>query len=534
VPAGRDAFDPVAIELWKHRLQSVTAEMGVTLRRSAYSPNIKERCDYSTAVFDAGGRMLAQGDDIPVHLGSMPMSVQCALQRAPLQRGDVVVLNDPFQGGTHLPDVTFVSGVFDPRGRARFYVANRAHHADIGGMRAGSMPLATEIYQEGLRIPPLHLVRAGRMQDDVLRLILANVRTPEERRGDLRAQVAANHVGEARLLDILAAHGWPEVRRRGAELLEYAERMTRQLLRGLADGRYHAIDFLDDDGVSSEPVRIEVLVVVRRGTARFDFTGSAPQVAGGMNAIEAITRSAVFYVIRSLVADSIPSNDGCMRPIDIVLPRASVVAAECPAAVAGGNVETSQRVVDVLFEALRAALPQRIPAASSGSMNNITIGGADAEGKPYTYYETIAGGMGARPQADGLSGVHTHMTNSLNTPIESLHHQYPFRVTHYAIRRGSGGRGLFRGGDGLRREYLFQLPAHVSVLSERRRLAPPGAVGGGDGRRGRNALWRSGRWRTLPGKFQIDVRAGERLRIETPGGAGWGRAPRRRLRRSQR
>ncbi len=524
-------YDPIAVALWKHRLQAVTAEMGVALRRAAFSPNIKERCDYSTAIFDAEGRMLAQGDDIPVHLGSMPLSVQYALRDAPPEPGDVVALNDPFRGGTHLPDITLVRGVFDSRARPRFYVANRAHHADVGGMHAGSMPLATEIFQEGLRIPPLRLVRDGRMQEDVLRLILANVRTPDERRGDLRAQIASNHVGADRLQALLAAHGWNTLRRRGDELLDYAEDMTRRLLRTLPDGEYHAVDFLDDDGIEDVPVRIEVRVRLRRGKAHFDFSGSAPQVTGGLNAIEAITRSAVFYVIRSLVEETIPSNDGCMRPVTMTLPRASVVAAEPPAAVAGGNVETSQRLVDVLFEALRPALPERIPAASSGSMNNITIGGVDGEGMPYTYYETIAGGMGARPSANGISGVHTHMTNSLNTPIEALHHAYPFRVTRYALRRGSGGRGMRRGGDGLVREYLFSTPAQVSVLSERRRLPPPGAAGGADGKRGRNALWRDGRWRTLPGKFQIDVHAGDRLRIETPGGAGWGRP---RLRRAQR
>jgi N-methylhydantoinase B len=521
----RTAFDPVAVELWKHRFAAVTAEMGVALRRTAYSSNIKERRDYSTALFDARGRMLAQGEDIPVHLGSMPMSVEAALREAPPGPDDVVLLNDPFRGGTHLPDITLVSGVF-LRGRRApfFYVANRAHHADIGGMRAGSMPLATEIYQEGLRIPPLFLVRAGREQEDVLRLILANVRTPVERRGDLRAQIASNRVGERRLVEIVAEHGAQKVERHANALLDYSEQMTRQLLRHTPDGRYHAVDFLDDDGVGCDPIRIEVLVEIRGGRARVDFAGSAPQVAGGMNAIEAIARSAVFYVVRALVTEAIPSNEGCMRPLRVVVPSRSVVSARPPAAVAGGNVETSQRLVDVLLQALRPALPDRIPADSSGSMNNLPIGGDDRDGAPYTYYETMGGGMGARPCAHGLSGVHTHMTNSLNTPIEALHHQFPFRVTRYALRRGSGGVGRWRGGEGLVREYRFELPAQVTVLSERRTQAPSGAAGGGAGATGRNRLWRGGRWRRLPGKFQIDVTPGERLRIETPGGGGWGRA----------
>jgi len=524
---GSVANAAVEIELWKHRLSAVAAEMGATLRRTAFSPNIKERRDLSTAVFDARGRMLAQGEDIPVHLGSMPMSVESALRHAPPGPGDTVLLNDPYCGGTHLPDLTLVTGVFAPGSRrALFYVANRAHHSDVGGIRPGSMPLATEIYQEGLRIPPLCLVRRGSLQQDVLRLILANVRTPEERRGDLRAQLAANHVGAARLLDLERRYGRRLLERRGAELLAYAERMTRALLRRIPPGEYSAVDWLDDDGIGSQPVRIAVRVTVRGSQARVDFSGSDKQVAGSLNAVEAIARSAVLYVFRALVPESIPANAGCMRPLVVVVRPGSVVAALPPAAVAGGNVETSQRLVDVLLAALRAALPERVPAASCGSMNNVTIGGLDRGGRPYTYYETVAGGMGARPAADGLSGVHTHMTNSLNTPVEALGHQYPFRVRRYALRRGSGGAGRRRGGDGLVREYEFETPAQVTVLSERRRFAPPGAAGGAPGRRGRNLLLRAGRARLLPGKFQIEVRPGDVLRIETPGGGGFGRPAR--------
>jgi N-methylhydantoinase B len=531
----------VEIEVWKHRLASVAAEMGATLRRTAFSPNIKERHDFSTAIFDAAGRMLSQGEDIPVHLGSMPLSVQSALEHAPPGPGDLVLLNDPFMGGTHLPDITAVSGVYARGGgRALFYVANRAHHSDVGGMRPGSMPLATEIYQEGLRIPPLHLVRGGRLDEEILRLLLANVRTPRERRGDLRAQIAANHVGEGRLLEIVGKYGRRTLQMSGAALLDYAERMTRALLRRIPPGRYRAVDFLDDDGITRRPVRIEVCITVRGGRARVDFTGSDPQVAGGLNAILAIAHSAVFYVFRSLVGSDIPSNAGCMRPLEVVAPPGSVVAAEVPAAVAGGNVETSQRIVDVLLAALRPALPDRVPAASCGSMNNVTIGGVDDCGRPYAYYETVAGGMGAWPGGDGLSGVHTHMTNSLNTPVEALAHEYPFRVRRYALLRNSGGAGRYRGGDGLVREYAFDAPAQVTVLSERRRFAPPGASGGAPGRRGRNVLLRRGRARVLPGKLQIDVRRGDVLRIETPGGGGFGsprsgkRVPRSGLRRDWR
>jgi N-methylhydantoinase B len=386
-------------------------------------------------VFDAAGEVIAMGDHMPVHLGSMPVSVQAAIAAFAPAPGDVVMLNDPFRGGTHLPDITLVAPVF-VRGRRRtapdFYVASRAHHADIGGASAGSMGLSREIYQEGLRIPPVRILRGGEMQPDVLHLLLNNVRTPEEREGDLRAQIAACHTGAERLREICRRYGLPRVQRAARNLLAYSEEMMRAFLRRIPPGTYRAEDFLDNDGISDTPVRIVVAIRGRgrpRHTVTVDFTGSDPQVAGPLNAVAAITYSACFYVFRCLLAEDVPATAGLMRPIRVIAPEGSVVNARPPAAVAGGNVETSQRIVDVLLRALAQALPERIPAAAAGTMNNLTIGGTDPRtGEPFAYYETIAGGMGAGPGKAGVSGVHTHMTNSLNTPAEALEYAYPLRV----------------------------------------------------------------------------------------------------------
>jgi N-methylhydantoinase B len=517
-------YDPILLEVFKSLYTAVAEEMGVTLRRTAFSPNIKERRDYSCAVFDSRGQLVAQGDHMPVHLGSMPMSVAAAIGAVDMKPGDIVALNDPYEGGTHLPDLTLVSPVFDPEdNRLLFHVASRAHHSDIGGMTPGSMPLSTEIFQEGLRIPPLKLFREGRRVEDLFRLLLANVRTPREREGDLTAQVGAARTGERRLLEIVRRYGAARATAYACHLQDYSERMVRAFLKTVPPGSYAAEDWLDDDGAGSGKVRIRATVRVGHGKLEVDFQGTNPQVAGSINAVFAITMSAVYYVVRALTPGSIPASSGVLRPIRIMAPAGSVVDARFPAAVAAGNVETSQRIVDVLLRALAPALPARIPAASSGTMNNLTLGGVDPrDGSIFSYYETIAGGMGACPGAAGTSGVHTHMTNSLNTPVEALEYAYPFRIRRYSLRGGSGGRGAYPGGDGIVREIELLTKADATLLSDRRRLRPYGLAGGMPAKPGRTGLLKKGCRIDLPSKCRFTVAAGERILVETPGGGGWG------------
>jgi N-methylhydantoinase B len=558
--------DPVELEVFKNLYHSIAEEMGAALRRTSFSPNIKERRDYSCAVFDSAGQVIAMGDHMPVHLGSMPMSVTAAVEHRVLEPGDVVMLNDPFRGGTHLPDITLVMPVYvscgdgaPPRPRGAkprhdttpdFYVASRAHHADVGGTYPGSMGPCREIYQEGFRIPPVKIMRGGKIAGDVLALLLNNVRTPEEREGDLGAQIAACQTGAQRLREICDRYGIARAQQAAAELLVYSEEMMRAFLRTVPPGRYQAEDFLDDDGVEAKPVRIAVTIHVTQASARktavearltaspsaskrkssaqvtIDFTGSDSQVQGAINAVEAITYSACFYVFRCLLRDDVPATSGLMRPIRVLAPSGTVVNAKPPAAVAGGNVETSQRIVDVLLKALAQAIPDRIPAAASGTMNNLTIGGIDPRsGEPFAYYETIAGGMGARPSKDGVSGVHTHMTNSLNTPAEALEYAYPIRLRQYSLRSKSGGTGLHTGGDGIIREIEVLTDAQVTLLADRRSRGPYGLAGGADGAPGRTLIVRrDGSEEELPGKTSVRLRSGERVRIESPGGGGWGKA----------
>jgi N-methylhydantoinase B len=550
--------DPVKLEIFKSLYSSVAEEMGVSLRRSAFSPNIKERRDYSCAVFNRKGVLIAQGDHMPVHLGSMPMSVRAALEMLQLGPGDIAVLNDPYAGGTHLPDVTMVAAVYgsgqlsvvsgqkkvaakhetsrerrkpealnehrppatDPR--PLFFVANRAHHADIGGATPGSMGRADEIYQEGLRIPPVRLMIGGRINDDVMRLIAANVRIPEEREGDLTAQLGAIATGQTRLLEIVERYGFKEADRYASHLINYTAEITRGVIRDLADGSYAAEDFLDDDGYSDNPVRIAVRIGIKRDQAVVDFTGSSPQVRGPINAVEAITVSAVYYAFRCLIPMEVPASWGILEPIKVIAPPGTVVNALPPAAVAGGNVETSQRMVDVLMLALSKA-GARVPAASQGTMNNLTIGGTDSRtGKQFAYYETVAGGMGARPGLDGIDAIHTHMTNSLNTPAEAMEYAYPMRVRRYSIRRESGGGGRFRGGDGVVREIELLTDARVTILSDRRKTRPYGLEGGEPGEAGRTTLLSKRGARVLAGKDSTWASAGDVVRIETPGGGGFG------------
>jgi N-methylhydantoinase B len=519
--------DPIELGLFKSAFHSIAEEMGAALRRTSFSPNIKERRDYSCAVFDAAGSVVAMGDHMPVHLGSMPMSVRVAVDTLDLEPGDVAILNDPYGGGTHLPDITLVAPVYVNRKRA-FYVANRAHHSDVGGMFPGSMGNCREIYQEGIRIPPVKIIRRGRVDREVLGLILYNVRTPEEREGDLTAQIGSCKIGERRLLEMAAKYGAAAVNRRMAELLDYTERLVRDEISRLPAGEFSAEDFLDDDGAGSGPIAIRVKMALdpKRRQAVIDFTGSDPQCGGSVNAVYAITWSAVFYVFRCLLGEGAPCTAGLMRPITVIAPEGTIVNARPPAAVAGGNVECSQRITDTLLRALAQAAPARVPAASSGTMNNLTIGGLDSRtGKPFAYYETIAGGMGARPDRDGVSGIHTHMTNSLNTPVEGLEYFYPFRVRRYSYRAGSGGTGGYRGGDGLVREIELLVPSQVTLLADRRVKGPYGLSGGESGACGRTTLIRSdGTREVLPGKCSVEVRAGDRIRVESPGGGGFGKS----------
>ncbi len=520
-------------------LATVAAEMGEALGRSAYSPNIKERRDYSCAVFDAAGAMVAQAAHIPVHLGAMPEAVHAVLALAPFVPGDVYALNDPFLGGTHLPDITTVAPVFaegavagDDATQPIAFVATRAHHADVGGMAPGSMPVARELLQEGLVIPPLRLVKAGVLEEGAFALIVRNSRAPDERRGDLRAQLAATALGARRLAALAqrfsgGGFGVAGFRARCAALLDHGERVTRAFLRTVPTGRYTFADRLeidDDDGAAGGGV-IRLALEVSADGLHFDFTGTAAESATtSLNAVAAVTRSACYYVVRCLVGDDAPANQGCYRALRFTLPARSLVAAGPPRAVSAGNVETSQRIVDVALGAFAQALPDRIPAASQGTMNNVTIGGFDrARGRAYAYYETLAGGAGGGPLRAGQSGVHTHMTNTLNTPIEALPLAYPFTVERYELRAGSGGAGHHPGGDGLVREYRFGDHATVTLVTERRRRGPWGLAGGGPGAPGRNLLLRAGAPpELLPARVQLEVAPGDRLRIETPGGGGWG------------
>ncbi len=553
------------LTIFNHLFASVAEEMGVTLGRAAYSPNIKERLDYSCAVFLGGERpaLLAQAAHIPVHLGAMPASVRAAVARcAPLRPGDVVILNDPYQGGNHLPDITLVSPVFsrsvgqysvgqsgtdllntDLLNADYFLVASRAHHADVGGMSPGSMPLSTELYQEGIIIPPIKLVDAGVRNEAVWALILRNVRTPWERDGDLAAQLAAHATGAQRLQTIVGRYGLPETLRQAQALIAYAETLTRAAIARIPDGVYRFEDALDDDGQGDALVPIRVALTVAGDALTVDFAGTAPAVAGNLNAVPAIVESAVVYCLRCIalaLLGELPMNQGVFAPLTVLMPPGSLLDPRPPHAVAAGNVETSQRVVDVVFGALAAALPELIPAASQGTMNNLTFGGSrfqepgsreeasSLEPGPwnlasvFAYYETVGGGAGAGPAGDGTSGVHVHMSNTRNTPVEALELAYPIRVEAYSLRHGSGGRGRYRGGDGLVRTIRFLAAATATLTGERRRRAPYGLAGGEPGAPGRNTLIHDGTPIDLPGKTTLALQPGDVIRVETPGGGGWG------------
>jgi len=551
-----NTYDPIKLEIYKHLFAAVAEEMGAVLRKASYSPNIKERRDFSCALFDRDGNMIAQAEHIPVHLGSMPLSVleaitsfgvnhrldepghlapasDVSISKVELMPGDVIILNDPFRGGTHLPDITLVTPVFQPSQAERHgesktqligFVASRAHHADVGGMTPGSMPVSQEIYQEGLIIPPVKLFDQGELNRGVWDLLLANVRTPGERAGDLLAQIAANQRGAERYVEIVHRYGTDEIFEYMAHLLSYTERMTRQLIANLPAGTYRYTDYLDSDGINEDPVKISVAITIEGDTATVDFSGSDEQQAGSVNAVYAITLSAVYYVFRALLGLDVPNNSGCLAPVKVIAPAGSIVNAQSPAPVAGGNVETSQRIVDTLFGALAQAAPASVPAASQGTMNNVTIGGYDREqNKPFAYYETIGGGMGARPTMDGPSAVHSHMTNTLNTPVEALEYAYPLRIHRYSIRMDSGGGGHFKGGNGICRDIEVLVDSQVTLLTERRRFAPYGLNGGGKGSAGENLCIQGDTAIQLPGKGTFHFKTGDILSIRTPGGGGYGR-----------
>lgn len=515
------SVDAISLQVYSSLFASVAEEMGETLRRTAFSPNIRERLDYSCAVFDASGRMIAQAAHIPVHLGSMPASVRAALTAFPvLQKGDVIILNDPYRGGTHLPDITMVSPVI-VEDRITFFVASRAHHADVGGMSPGSLPLSTELYQEGLIIPPVKLVEGGKLNQGVMSLLTANSRGPDERIGDFEAQLSANRVGAARLSVMSRERGMHTMTEHADALLDYARRMTAAVISAIPDGEYQFADALESDGQTEDQIPINVTIRVRGEAIEVDFSGSSAQVRGNVNTVRAVTQSATWYCIRLLAGEDVPMNDGCFEPIKVIVPEGSILDAKFPAAVAVGNTETSQRVVDVVLGALSKALPDRIPAASQGSMNNVTIG---VGGR--VYYETIAGGHGGGPSSVGISGRHSHMTNTRNTPVEALERTYPLRVLTYQLRDGSGGYGESTGGEGVIRVYESLATAEATVNAERRTSSAYGLSGGEAGAVGHNILCRTeGSQMLLSAKAAVTLYAGDRLIIETPGGGGWGKLP---------
>jgi len=511
-------MDPITLAVVGNALSGIAEEMSAALIRTAYSPNIKERRDCSSALFTPEGDLVAQAENIPVHLGAMPFSVRAALEVfSDWAPGDVAILNDPFRGGAHLPDITFVAPAFY-EGKLIGFVATRAHHADVGGMTPGSLPAAaSEIYQEGLRIPPVKLWRKGELDRDLLALILANVRTPWEREGDLRAQRAAVETGIRRLSELAERVGAEKLSTIARELLAQAERRMRAAIKAVPDGAYEFEDHLD------EGIKVRVRLEVRDEEVILDFSGSSPQVESPVNAPLAVTASASFYALKAVLDPELPPNAGAWRPIRIVAPKGTVVNALPPAPVGGGNLELSQRIVDTVLGALAQALPGRVPAASQGTMNNLTIGGINPEtGEPYTFYETIGGGMGARPDRNGLDGVHTHMTNTLNTPVEALELAYPLRVERYELRDGSGGKGRYRGGMGIRRDIrVLGHRAVVSLLADRRARGPWGLEGGEPGAPGKDYLIIDGEERRIPAKGTVEVPPDGIISIRTPGGGGY-------------
>jgi len=515
-------MDSISLSLFASRINAICGEMGAVLQRTALSPNIKDRLDFSCAVFDADGELCAQAAHIPVHLGSMAYAMSGIVTALEWQPGDMVVLNDPYLGGTHLPDVTLISPVFMGETLIGF-VSNRAHHADIGASTPGSMPISRSLDEEGVVIPPAFIVRNGVVDDSVLHDITRQSRNSFQSHGDYSAQLSANRCGVERLETLITMMGIEPFREALVALNGYAERLALSSLSEIPDGSYRFRDLMDDDGMGQQDIRIEVVVHASKGRMHLDFEGTAAQVMGNINCPLSVAAAGVFYVFRCLMPAHTPACAGSFRPITLSIPEGSLLNARRPAAVAAGNVETSTRIVDVVMGALAQAIPQQIPAASHGSMNNVAMGGTvprNGGEQAWDYYETIGGGMGAGAATDGLSAVQTHMTNTRNTPIESLEMHYPLRLRRYAIRDGSGGAGKNRGGDGLIREYEFLTETTVTLLTERRRHAPWGLAGGEAGSAGTNRIAE----KLVDAKLCLHLHAGERLTIETPGGGGWGKA----------
>ncbi|MGQ9679240.1 MAG: hydantoinase B/oxoprolinase family protein [Candidatus Bathyarchaeia archaeon] len=517
--------DLTTIEVIKGALIYAAEEMGIALKKSAYSPNIKERMDHSCAIFDRDRRLIAQAEHIPVHLGSMTFAVREGLRyKGDLEEGDMLLFNDPYISGTHLPDLTLVAPVFY-KSELIGYVANKAHHTDIGGRAPGSIAGdSTELYQEGLIIPPVKFVRKGIINEELSSFIKANIRTPEIQMGDLRAQIAANNIGIGRLIELVESYGLETVQDSMDATMDYSERRVRAELERMPEGIYTANDFLEDTGSDEKPIEINVEVTIKDGTIKFDYEGTSKQVNGPVNAPLGVTIAGIYFTLISVTDPNIPVNDGCFRPVALNIPKGCLLNPERPAPVAGGNVETSQRNVDVLLKAFSQIIPERIPAAGQGTMNNVSLGGLREDGTPWTFYETIGGGSGGRPGSDGIDGVHVNMTNTMNTPIEAIEAYYPIRFESYTLRADSGGAGEWRGGCGIVRSWtLLASTATLSILAERNKMKPWGLNGGSPGAAGEYMLRHAdGSLVKLPSKCTLKIHKGESLIIHTPGGGGYG------------
>ena len=520
-------IDPITAEIVNAALVYASEEMGLALRNSAYSPNIKERLDHSCALFDRDGRLIAQAEHIPVHLGSLPWGLKkmleiVAREHGGVHEGEMWVANDPYITGTHLNDVTLLRPIFD-RGQLAGFAANKAHHADVGGAVPGSMPAdAPDLFAEGLVVPPMRLMREDRVVSETVALFRANSRTPDACSGDLRAQIAANYTGERRLLELLSRYGAQAFDEATARALESSERAMRAALRRIGDGVFHATDYLEDrDGEPS--IVIALRLELRHGSALLDYAGTSAQLTTPLNAVFGVTLSGVHYALRAVTGSLIAMNEGCFRPVEVRVPEGTLLNPRRPAPVSGGNVETSMRNAEVVLQALAWAAPERVPACSGGTMSNVMLGGTRPDGRTWAFYETNGCGSGGRPNGDGVDAIHCHMTNTLNTPIEAVEREYPLRVARYEIAEGTGGGGRHRGGSGLIRSIeLTEGTAHATLLADRHKLAPPGALGGKPGACGRHSLQRDGEQTRIAAKASLPLQPGDILTIQTPGGGGYG------------
>jgi N-methylhydantoinase B len=519
-------MDPITIEIMKNAYLAVPEEMGAALKRTAYSPNIKERMDASCALFDEHGNLFAQAEHIPVHLGSMPSAVEHVMETMghELEDGDQIIMNNPYLGGSHLNDITLVKPVFR-RGKCTGFAVNKAHHSDVGGSAPGSMGgTTTSLFEEGIIIPPVRLLSKGREARDVFLLLEKNTRTPVERRGDIRAQIAANNLGSRRFLELVEKYGPAKHAGFVREILAYSERSMRAGISKIPDGEYSAVDFMDSDGIEKRPVKLEVTITMKASDATIDFEGTDPQCRGNINTPFSVALSSVYFALKYLCAPDAPPNQGCYRPLEVRIRKGCLLNPEPPAAVSAGNVETSQRIVDLIFYAMHGSLENITGAQSQGTMNNTLIGGCDNRGRAFTYYETVGGGEGAKPHRDGQDGIHTNMTNTANTPVEALEMAYPLRVETYSLIPSSCGLGKYRGGLGIRRQVrVLTDGAILSFQTDRRLIRPRGLKGGEGGRTGRNLLIRNGITKEMPGKGTFRLLKNDVVVVESPGGGGFGK-----------